>query len=311
MFSFDLAEPGKHVEQVELWLRGEGRPGGAVTPESVRSRLSAGALVAFTCVGDNARLERGFEVKEPVELDLQVSGEVTRSEIYDGARILDADTRRSVWVFERERSAAAGGADKNRRLTTTLRLNEGRYVAQYWSDDSHSCPGYLAAPPFDPFTWGLVIRPHDPARLASLTTFEYQDPFAHAVVASLTRVGDDESRSTGFALTRPLEVLVRAVGEGQGDQMFDYGWIVNADTRETVWAMGYRSTEPAGGAGKNRLAREPLTLAPGSYELHYTSDGSHAFGRWNDAPPFDPDAWGIGVFTASLPTVVEDPGTRR
>ncbi len=448
MLSFDLGEPGEHVEQVELWFRGEGRHGEAVTPESVRSRLAAGALVAFTCVGDNARLERGFEVREPVELDLEATGEVTRSEIYDGARILDADTRRSVWVFERERSAAAGGADKNRRVTTTVRLNEGRYVAQYWSDDSHSCPRFLAAPPYDPFAWGLVIRPRDPARLAGLSPFDYQDPYVHAVVAALTRVGDDESRRTGFALARPLDVLVRAVGEGRGDEMVDYGWIQNADTRETVWAMRYRSTEPAGGAaknrveeqllslpagrytvhyvtdgshsfddwnspppsrpeewgvvvaaaeggvpkgavtpfdadsdpgavariqrvgnnaseshrfqveretrllvvavgegtggemhdygwiteagsgrtvwemryeatesaggaGKNRLAREPLTLAPGSYELHYTSDGSHAFGRWNDAPPFDPDAWGIGVYTASRPAVLEDPGTTR
>lgn len=298
MFSFGSSDPGRHVERVELWLRGSGRPGGEVTPESVRSRLATGAVVALTCVGDNARLERGFEVREPVELELEATGEATRSEVYDGARILDADTRLALWAFERDRSDAAGGADKNRRLTARLRVDPGRYVAQYWSDDSHSCPGFLASPPYDPFAWGLVIRPRDPAQLALVTPFDYRDPYVHAVIASLTRVGDDEGRSAGFALTRPLDVLVRAVGEGRADQMFDYGWIQNADTRETVWAMRYRSTEPAGGAAKNRVEEQLLSLPAGRYTVHYVTDGSHSFDDWNSAPPSRPEEWGVVVAAA-------------
>ena len=60
----------------------------------------------------------------------------------------------------------------------------------------------------------------------------------------------------GFELNRPTDVDVHAVGELKRDETFDYGWIMNADTRKRVWTMTYDNTEPAGGAAKNRLARD-------------------------------------------------------
>ena len=71
---------------------------------------------------------------------------------------------------------------------------------------------------------------------------------------------------------------------------------------------------PRGGAEKNRAAwftrklpagryaavyprsDATITLPAGDYILKYESDGSHAFGDWNAAPPEDPAAWSITLF---------------
>jgi hypothetical protein len=77
--------------------------------------------------------------------------------------------------------------------------------------------------------------------------------------------------------------------------MYDYGWIENAETGETVWEMTYRKTTHAGGASKNRIFDGAIRLPAGRYELRYESDGSHAYGDWNADPPDDPEGWGITV----------------
>ena len=38
-----------------------------------------------------------------------------------------------------------------------------------------------------------------------------------------------------------------------------------------------------------------VRLPAGRYELRYETDGSHAYGDWNDDPPDDPEGWGITV----------------
>ena len=71
----------------------------------------------------------------------------------------------------------------------------------------------------------------------------------HSAVAALRRVGDDEARSVSFVLQKPTMLRVYALGEGMGGEMYDYGWIENAETRRTVWSMKYSETDPAGGDG--------------------------------------------------------------
>jgi hypothetical protein len=78
--------------------------------------------------------------------------------------------------------------------------------------------------------------------------------------------------------------------------MADYGWIENTKTGETVWEMTYRATTAAGGAHKNRMVNKTILLEPGEYEVHYQTDGSHAFGEWNDDPPEDQIHWGITLY---------------
>ena len=52
------------------------------------------------------------------------------------------------------------------------------------------------------------------------------------VILSLAKVGDSESRSQGFTLTRPMDIRVLALGEGSSGEMNDYGAILEATTRK-------------------------------------------------------------------------------
>jgi hypothetical protein len=120
-------------------------------------------------------------------------------------------------------------------------------------------------------------------------------------IVSLTRIGDDELRSAGFTLRRPLEVRIYALGEGNdpGGDMADYAWIVNTATRRQVWAMRYPDTKAAGGADKNRLYDGTIRLEAGSYLVYYRSDASHSYDHWNAAPPPESQYWGVRVLPAS------------
>jgi len=115
---------------------------------------------------------------------------------------------------------------------------------------------------------------------------------------SLTRIHDDEITSQGFTLSKPLDVRVYAVGEGTGNQMHDFGWIIDAATRQPVWQMKYEDTQRAGGATKNRMVDEVITLDPGNYVVYYMTDGSHSWDDWNSSPPKYENAWGITLSSA-------------
>jgi hypothetical protein len=108
-------------------------------------------------------------------------------------------------------------------------------------------------------------------------------------------MNDDENARTTFRLTSATTLRIYALGEGNGGDMNDYGWIEDGNGR-VVWRMSYGETEPAGGARKNRVFDGTITLPAGSYVLRYESDGSHSYADWNDAPPDDPESWGITVF---------------
>lgn len=114
-------------------------------------------------------------------------------------------------------------------------------------------------------------------------------------IAQLTGVADKEERVVEFTLPRETSVRVFAQGEGDGGQMFDYGWIDNAETHGVVWKMEAAQTTHAGGAGKNRKFDAPVSLPAGKYKLHYKSDDSHSFDNWNALPP-DINFWGIALY---------------
>jgi hypothetical protein len=91
------------------------------------------------------------------------------------------------------------------------------------------------------------------------------------------------------------QVRVYALAEGTSLDMADEAWIEDAAGRR-VWAMERGHTQHAGGAVKNRLVDELVSLPKGSYTLRFKTDESHAYGDWNDGPPFDGDHYGVTVF---------------
>lgn len=116
------------------------------------------------------------------------------------------------------------------------------------------------------------------------------------VVAQLVKVLDNEDKTVEFSLPRAQQVRVFSIGEGQGGQMFDYGWIENVDKGLPVWEMQEAKTTHAGGAGKNRKVDVVITLEPGKYKLRYKTDDSHAFDHWNALPP-EINFWGIALYS--------------
>jgi ketosteroid isomerase-like protein len=115
------------------------------------------------------------------------------------------------------------------------------------------------------------------------------------VIAQIVQVLDNEDKSVAFNLVSSQEVRIFAIGEGQPGEMFDYGWIEDADKGTRVWEMQEPKTTHAGGAGKNRKVDVVITLPAGNYKLRYKSDDSHAFDHWNSLPP-DINFWGIAIY---------------
>jgi CubicO group peptidase (beta-lactamase class C family) len=115
------------------------------------------------------------------------------------------------------------------------------------------------------------------------------------VIAQIVQVLDNEDKTLAFSLPSSQDVRIFAIGEGQGDEMFDYGWIEDVDKGSRVWEMQASKTAHAGGAGKNRQVDAVITLPAGNYKLRYKSDDSHAFDHWNSLPP-DINFWGIAVY---------------
>lgn len=114
------------------------------------------------------------------------------------------------------------------------------------------------------------------------------------LIAQIVQVLDNEDKTVAFNVPSSQDVRIFAIGEGQGGEMFDYGWIED-EKGSRVWEMQEPKTTHAGGAGKNRKVDAQITLPAGNYKLRYKSDDSHAFDHWNSLPP-DINFWGIAVY---------------
>jgi hypothetical protein len=251
-------------------------------------------IVSLIRVGDDATKSAGFTLRRPMEVQIYALGESSGNDMADYAWIVDAASHTRVWTMRYEETEHAGGADKNRLFDGKLRLKAGSYVVYYKTDGSHAYDDWNSAPPAEPKYWGVSVFPAS-GKLNPGDVAPFERPAGGTVLAQLAHMGNDEDASTKFQLTRRTTLRVYALGEGSGDEMFDYGWVEDS-TGRVVWKMQYDTSEPAGGADKNRMFDGTLTLPAGSYTLHYKSDGSHAYSDWNDDPPDDAESWGITVF---------------
>ncbi len=255
-------------------------------------------ILALTRVRNSESRKQGFTLARPMEVRVYALGEGRKGQMFDYGWITSASSRKRVWEMRYGDTEGAGGDPKNRLVDTVVRLDKGSYVVHYISDDSHSAEEWNAPAPADGRRWGITILAPK-GTLDSSAIASYDDKGDPSILAQLTEVRDDDQPRKRFALDRESDVRIYAVGEGSGGDMHDYGWIENAKTGNRVWEMTYRVTEHAGGANKNRRFEGTVKLPPGEYVLRYETDGSHAFGDWNAAPPDDPEAWGITVFRAA------------
>ncbi len=254
-------------------------------------------IVELTEMRDDDYKSEGFTLKEDARVRVYALGESVddNSEMADYGWIINAKTREKVWKMDPRSSYHAGGAEKNRLFDEVVTLPKGDYMACYQTDGSHSYDNWNADAPFDPGHWGLTIMGTGSSFDEKIVS-SFKEDEDQGVLVQLIRVRDDEHVHQRFTIPSKTTVRVYAVGDADGDEMADYGWIKNTDTGEKVWTMDYDATSWAGGAKKNRLFDKSITLDKGEYELHYRTDGSHAFNDWNDDPPDDRSHWGITIY---------------
>jgi hypothetical protein len=239
------------------------------------------------------------------------------------AWLLDANTRRPVWIMDSSNSEPDEDNPYILRADSRVDLRAGRYELYYFSgvewlrdDRSEERTGES--------WWSSVFGRDRPSR------GQVEDALAtgHAIVSAegLTRrdvpafevtgaipqalilqqqLGDSTLLVSGFELDRPTDLrLYGLIEKVRGQQSAsDFGWIIDALTREVVWNANNADLEEAGGADKNRLFDEQLRLQPGRYVVYYGTDSSHSYGRFNAPPPNDPPNWGITILPGSNFTV--------
>ncbi len=250
-------------------------------------------------LGENEYIEQGFILSKPVAIHIYALGEGVRGDdLSDFGFILDAKSRKRIWEMKQSNTTKAGGADKNLKFDGTVNFNPGKYVVHYFTDDSHSYLDWNEAPPYDPLNYGITLMGQSEADRNAFNLFTYSDD--KNVITAITKVGDNENRSEGFTLKQDMDVRIYAIGERYSSrrQMADYGWIINAQTREKVWEMNVDKTLHAGGGTKNRMIDEIVHIGKGNYIITYQTDDSHCYNDWNVSPPYDPEHWGITIYAA-------------
>jgi hypothetical protein len=293
---------GPYVEnglykEFALRVTGNGRRASPEDLETARAAFT-GSAIARIVPHSNESARQGFEITRPTDVEVYAIGELSIDKEYDYGWIMNVDTHQRVWVMSYVDTDPAGGSAKNRVARETIRLKPGRYVAYFVNDESHNPDDWNRVPPTDPEFWGLTLRVANPAARASVKPFDYEPVPAGQTIVSMIGVGDDELRSEGFVLKRPMDVRIYAIGEGTS-RMVDYAWIFDAEHRKHVWTMTLDNTQHAGGGEKNRLFDGTVHLQPGTYRVYYRTDGSHSADDWNSAPPAESKYYGVSLFPAN------------
>src|SRR5574341_1492850 len=276
--------------------------------ESVRS-------AGFTLEGD-----------QQVRIEAVGFGE-TRQELAAAAWILNAQTREVVW--EMLDSESKPGSRRLREVNDEVKLPAGNYEVYYaffpyqnfWRSDRRKSFGDAVQ-----HVWNEIFDDHNDYRyyrdlqeelkivvqgkgrgVGKETLAHWQDDYKESAIVAMTALWDDRYERQGFTLERPMEIQIYAVGEtgwddnwdwgrrdrDQDKEAYDYGWIINTQTREKVWKMTYGDSKHAGGAPQNRVVNQVVSLTAGSYAAFFVTDDSHSERRWNAPPPYDPMFWGL------------------
>lgn len=250
-------------------------------------------VISLPARNDEGQWKQAFHLDKAVALHVYAMGEGSGRQMYDYGWITNARTRVRVWEMSMDKSQFAGGAPKNRRQVETINLPAGDYEATFITDDSNSPADWNAIPPCDPEHYGLTLSL--PAE-KDVAAFTLTNPLKPVVLAELVRIGNDQDRVAPFTLNEAQSLQVYAIAEGNGNSMADEAWIEDS-TGNRVWAMKPHRSRHAGGASKNLMADELISLPKGAYLLRFRTDDSHAFGDWNSRPPQDQGHYGVTIYT--------------
>lgn len=286
-------------------------------------RLMAAAILAGSFFGvilaqtELVKIERidpeevkfaGFVLDSEQDVQIEAVGTHHRSRNYmtTSAWILNADNRELVWELTDANSKWL--ERRLRQYKDTVRLPKGRYEVYYanfpsweWHDGWSFTNFFFGRDRDDDREYELsedfyVTVTANGKKLSTQEVIDYQETLKKQAVVNLTTSREEEYLKQGFELSKATDLVVYCLGEAR-DGTFDYGWIINADTRRQVWRFDDRDSDYAGGAEKNRYMKETINLPAGRYAAFFVTDDSHTPRDWNSPPPHDPAFWGLSIFT--------------
>ncbi|MCP4706696.1 MAG: hypothetical protein GY865_19030, partial [candidate division Zixibacteria bacterium] len=271
----------------------------------------------------------GFELKNKTDISIEAIGAELRHSDYMFAYgwIIDADTREPVWVMADEDTKRYRRASALREFNDDVSLPAGRYEVIYYvgesvyfsggniiikdwedagnvlesifgsdDDDTYYFSGDGDYDDIDDYVDDLKFSMTAPS--GSFVKFNPVEFVTEKAIIDFSKPDDDFYEKKGFTLKKDASLKILATGEySSGDRVFvDYGWIMNADTREKVWQMDKWNTSWAGGGRKNRYFNDKIDLPAGNYIVSFATDDSHSFGEWNVPPPYDPLHYGLTIY---------------
>ena len=271
-----------------------------LSPREVKSEafaLASSQDVRIEAIGAESKHRWGQLAKALGSVRQDDRGTNVKNAWTGNAWILDLKTRAVVW--ELSSASTSAGPANTRLFNGSVKLPEGSYAAyyaafpdgEYWAGDNQTDRKWhwFGEQRIEDFK--IVVRAS--GQRLNAGELERLRQFTPRAVVALRGTDAEQLQQAGFELSTRTDIDVHVVGEAREDGEFDYGWIINADTRETIWKLTWRDSAPAGGAAKNRAARLTRTLPPGRYAAFYATDDSHDPSEWNSQPPYDPDAWGL------------------
>lgn len=113
-------------------------------------------LARLAEVANDTERTAEFTLTSATSVRVFAQGEGTGGQMFDYGWIEEAATGKTVWEMKAATTAHAGGADKNRKVDTTLSLAAGKYRLRYKADDSHAFDNWNALPPDINF-WGIAL----------------------------------------------------------------------------------------------------------------------------------------------------------
>lgn len=223
--------------------------------------------------------------------------------------ILDSNTRKVAWQMLNENKEFERGVNE---INKTITLPKGDYELYYAAALNHSenvgesrnLVSRIINSIFDLDKKKYTQTFHDQLKLsvsgvsgdfAEANPLELVNRQGKNAIISIVRSPNDSRVQKAFALTEETKVLIYALGEGGSHTAYDYAWIDDIGNYKRIWTMNERAIKPAGGAKKNMLVNEVITLPAGKYLVYYATDGSHSYAGWNSRPPDDPQFWGITI----------------
>jgi hypothetical protein len=278
------------------------------------TKQEAGQSVSFSGLEAHRLSEQGFELDGDAGLRIRAVGSAATRRSDDStmaafAWIIDATTREPIWVMHKKDAANQTGTVIE--VDTTVDVSAGSYIAYFASFGpsmtSTRRPGFLGRLLRssdhwinDARRWELNVR----VGAGQTPTLKRQDAARLDTSAVVWRTGPLESRrhiEELFEVRRPVSIVVHATGQiTEAGERHDYGWIVDAETIDTVWVMTTDNSRWAGGVRDNRASVDTVTLEPGVFAFGFSTDARHAVRDWRGTPPFDPRGWGMRVVPESV-----------